>query len=59
MTIDTSNDRNNAPRDYDNSRVLDVHIWSNYSEVNDFISKIYQAYFSKQNGKKSIAKKTY
>ncbi|MDA9059738.1 hypothetical protein N9K33_04690 [Planktomarina temperata] len=57
MTTDTTNDRNNAPRDYDNSRVLDVHIWSNYPEVNDFISKIYEAYFSKQNGKKSIAKK--
>jgi len=57
MTTDITNDRNNAPRDYDNSRVLDVHTWSNYPEVNDFISKIYEAYFSKQNGKKSIAKK--
>ena len=57
MTTDINNDSNNAPRDYDNSRVLDVHIWSNYPEVNDFISKIYEAYFSKQDGKKSVAKK--
>ena len=57
MTSSNINDSNNPPIDYNYSRVLDVHIWSNYPEVNEFISLIYNAYFSNQNGKKSIAKK--
>jgi len=57
MITDGNLDSNSIVRDYNYSRVLDVHVWSNYHEVNDFISKIYEAYFSKQNGKRSIAKK--
>ena len=57
MTLSNTDYSNNPPRDYNYSRVLDVHIWSDYPEVNDFINLIYDAYFSNQNGKKSIAKK--
>ena len=57
MTSDNSNDSNNPPRDYNYSRLLDVHVWSDYPEVNDFINLIYDAYFSTQNGKRSIAKR--
>ena len=57
MTSSNTNDSNNPPRDYNYSRLLDVHIWSDYPEVNEFISVIYNAYFSNQNGKRSIAKK--
>ena len=57
MTSSNTDYSNNPPRDYSYSRVLDVHIWSDYPEVNDFINLIYDAYFSNQNGKKSIAKK--
>ena len=48
MITDGNLDSNSIVRDYNYSRVLDVHIWSNYPEVNDFVSKIYEAYFSKQ-----------
>jgi hypothetical protein len=57
MNLGVINIKRNVSRDYNNSRVLDVHVWSNYREVNDFVSEIYETYFSKQNGKKSIAKK--
>jgi len=57
MTSSNTYNSNSLPIDYNYSRVLDVHIWSNYPEVNEFISLIYNAYFSNQNGKKSIAKK--
>ena len=57
MTSSNTDYSNNPPRDYSYSRVLDVHIWSDYPEVNDFINLIYDAYFSNQNGKKSVAKK--
>ena len=59
MASDNNHLSNNPPddKDYNYSRVLDVHIWSDYPEVNDFINLIYDAYFSNQNGKKSIAKK--
>ncbi len=57
MTTENTNISNNAPRDLNYSRVLDVHVWSNYKEVNDFVSLIYDAYFSSQNGKKSVSKR--
>ena len=57
MTTENTNISNNAPRDLDYSRVLDVHVWSDYKEVNDFVSLIYDAYFSSQNGKKSVSKR--
>ena len=57
MTSSNTNDSNNPSKDYNHSRLLDVHIWSDYPEVNEFISVIYNAYFSNQNGKRSIAKK--
>ena len=28
-------------RDLNNSRVLDVHTWSDYPEVNDFVDDLY------------------
>ena len=57
MTSDNRNNINNVPRDLNYSRVLDVHVWSDYKEVNDFVSLIYDAYFSSQNGKKSVSKR--
>jgi len=57
MTSDNSNESNNPPRDYNYSRLLDVHVWSDYPEVNEFINLIYDTYFSTQNGKRSIAKR--
>ena len=57
MTSLITNYSNNVARDLNYSRVLDVHVWSDYKEVNDFVSLIYDAYFSSQNGKKSIAKR--
>ena len=54
MTSDNRNNINNVPRDLNYSRVLDVHVWSDYKEVNDFVSLIYDAYFSSQNGKKVL-----
>ena len=57
MTSDNSNESNNPPRDYNYSRLLDVHVWSDYPEVNDFINLIYDTYFSTLNGKRSIAKR--
>jgi len=56
MTVD-NNDNDIVTRDLTNSRVLDVHVWSDYKEVNDFVSLIYDAYFKGQNGKRSIAKR--
>ena len=45
-------------RDFSNSRVLDVHVWSEYPEVNDFINEIYDYYFSTDVlGNKRIKKK--
>ena len=57
MINNTTNTRKDVSWNLNHSRVLDVHIWSDYPEVNDFVSNIYAEYFSKQNGKKSIAKK--
>jgi hypothetical protein len=37
----TSNNYDNNKIDYMNSRPLDVHTWSDYSEVNDFVDDIY------------------
>ena len=45
MITDSNEDSNSIVRDYNYSRVLDVHIWSNYPEVNDFISDIYEDNF--------------
>jgi hypothetical protein len=41
MTSDNSNESNNPPRDYNYSRLLDVHVWSDYPEVNAVINLIY------------------
>ena len=38
----TSNNSDNNNIDYRNSRQLDVHTWSEYAEVNDFVDDIYQ-----------------
>ena len=57
MTTDNTDISNNPPRDYNNSRLLDVHIWSDYPEVNEFINLIYDAYFRQLSGKINITKK--
>ena len=47
-------------RDYSYSRLFDVHIWSDYSEVNLFVNLIYHDRFSKSrtnNVKKKHLKK--
>ena len=47
-------------RDYSYSRLFDVHIWSDYSEVNLFVNLIYHDHFSKSrtnNVKKKHLKK--
>ena len=46
-----------STRDWDNSRPLDVHSWSDYPEVNSFIDEIYSQYFSDIIGNTRIAKK--
>jgi hypothetical protein len=33
MTSSNTNDSNNPSKDYNHSRLLDVHIWSDYPEV--------------------------
>ena len=33
---------------YDHSEVLDVHQWSNYSQVNGFVDSIYELLFRKR-----------
>ena len=57
MITDNTDISNNPPRDYNNSRLLDVHIWSDYPEVNEFINLIYDAYFRQLSGKINITKK--
>ena len=44
-------------RDLNNSRVLDVHTWSDYPEVNDFVDSVYEKYFLSEPGNKRIKKK--
>ena len=48
----TSNNYDNNKIDYMNSRPLDVHTWSDYSEVNDFVDDIYQLLKSIKGHKK-------
>ena len=38
----TTNNSDNNNIDYINSKPLDVHTWSDYSKVNDFMDDIYQ-----------------
>ena len=44
-------------RDLNNSRALDVHTWSDYPEVNDFVDSVYEKYFLSEPGNKRIKKK--
>ena len=44
-------------RNLNYSRVLDVHIWSYYPEVNVFVDYIYDEYFLVEGGNKRIKKK--
>ena len=44
-------------RDLNYSRVLDVHVWSDYPEVNVFVDYIYDEYFLVEGGNKRIKKK--
>ena len=44
-------------RDYNHSRLLDVHRWSNHPEVNSFVDSIYNNYFKNNSGNHRIQKK--
>ena len=44
-------------RDYNHSRPLDVHRWSNYSEVNPFIDKLYNNHIKDVSENANIQKK--
>ena len=45
-------------RNFQHSRLLDVHRWSEYKEVNTFVNQIYETYFINHTAKnKSIQKK--
>ena len=44
-------------RDYNHSRLLDVHRWSNHPEVNYFVDSIYNNYFKNNSANHSIQKK--
>ena len=55
MQIDTSDMSQAQKRDLDYSRPLDVHTWSDHSEVNAFVDEIYDAHFG--GGNPSIQKK--
>ena len=44
-------------RDFNHSRPLDVHRWSNYPQVNTFIDFIYDNYFINSSENKNIQKK--
>ena len=44
-------------RDLNYSRVLDVHTWSDYPEVNVFVNYIYDEYFLVEGGNQRIKKK--
>tara|TARA_B100001057_G_C22780088_1_gene923296 strand:+ start:29 stop:1510 length:1482 start_codon:yes stop_codon:yes gene_type:complete len=44
-------------RDYNHSRPLDVHRWSDYSEVNPFINKLYDNYIKNVSENANIQKK--
>jgi len=44
-------------RDYDYSRPLDVHKWSDYPEVNSFVDIIYDTYIHSNNSNSNIKKR--
>ena len=46
-----------ADRDYQHSRILDVHRWSEHPESNVFVDEIYETYIHQKNNNKNIQKK--
>ena len=44
-------------RDYNHSRLLDVHRWSNHPEVNFFVDSLYNKYFKNNSANHKIQKK--
>ena len=38
-----------SERDYQHSRPLDVHRWSDYNEVNMFVDHVYDEYLNNQS----------
>lgn len=44
-------------RDYNHSRLLDVHRWSNHPEVNSFVDSIYNNYFKNNPANHQIRKR--
>jgi len=44
-------------RDYQHSRILDVHTWSDHKEVSSFVDEIYDEHFNNGSDNKRIQKK--
>ena len=44
-------------RDYQHSRPLDVHRWSEHPEVSGFVDYVYESFFLKIEGNENIQKK--
>ena len=48
-----------AERDYQHSRILDVHRWSDYDEVNKFVDKVYDEYLNNPSNENQTIKKRH
>ncbi len=46
-------------RDYQHSRPLDVHAWSDYKEVNKFVDNVYDEYLNTQSNENQKIKKKH
>ena len=46
-------------RDYQHSRLLDVHRWSDYNEVNKFVDDVYDKYLNTQSNENQKIKKKH
>jgi len=46
-------------RDYQHSRPLDVHRWSDYNEVNKFVDHVYDEYLNNQSNENQKIKKKH
>ena len=47
-----------ADRDYQHSRPLDVHRWSEHKEANGFVDYVYDTYLNNQSNENERIKKT-
>ena len=46
-------------RDYQNSRILDVHRWSEHQEANLFVDEVYDAFLNRQEQENARIKKKH